>query len=208
MTVYTGTVTTSGGYKKTDDGRFVFTDKNSVNYAYSSLFGTTYPANGALKADDYGNVYGIFFIPDATFRTGELEFVLTDVSDLSNIINSSTVSRDTFFATNLFVQTTTNSQIRNPTINTSEQTNQNSLNQNTNTPPSNDPVSATAPPQYITSEQYNGADGGWVTIETPVLNVSDTSQQYTGSGGGYATYSVYANYSGNQDLSSYQGGAN
>lgn len=208
MTVYTGTVTTSGGHKKTDDGRFVYTDRNSVNYAYNSLFGTTYPANGALKADDYGNVYGIFFIPDATFRTGELEFVLTDVSNLSNIINSSTVSRDTFFATNLFVQTTTNSQIRNPSINTSEQTNQNSLNQNTNTPPSNDPVSATAPPQYITYQDYNGNGGGWVTIETPVLNVIDTSQQYVGGGGGYATYSVYSNYNGNQDLSSYQGGAN
>ena len=73
-------------------------------------------------------------------------------------------------------------------------------------PPSNDPVSATPPPQYITSEQYTGADGGWVTIETPVLNVIGTSEQYTGADGGYASYSVYSNYNGNQDLSSYQSG--
>lgn len=207
LTVYTGTVSTVGGHKKTDDGRFVYTDKNFVNYAYNSLFGVVYPASGSLQADDNGNVYGIFFIPDATFRTGELEFILTDVSNLSNITNSTTLARDTFFATNLFVQTTTNGQIRNPNINTSEQTNQNSLNQNTNTPPSNDPVTATPPPQYITSEQYTGSDGGWSVIYISGENFENV-ETYTGQQGGYATYSIYPNYNGNQDLNAYQGGAN
>lgn len=166
LTVYTGTVTTSGGIKKTDTGKNVYTDKDGINYSYNSLYGFTYPAGGALQVDTKGIVYGIFWIPDSTFRSGEIELVLTDVSDLSNIKNATTTSRAKFFATNLFVQTNVSSQIRNPSINTADQNNTNNLNQNANTPTTNDPASSTPPPYYLESSQYNGNDGGWALVVT------------------------------------------
>ena len=198
LTKYTGTVITSGGIKKTDTGKNVYTDQNGENYSYNSLYGATYPSIGSIQADVNGQVYGIFWIPDSTFRSGEIELLLTDVSNITNIQNSTTEARTKFFATNLYIQTDKTNQIRNPSINISEENNINNLNQNPNIPISNDPVSATPPPTYIESSQYNGNDGGWVTIISR-SDIIDTSIQYTGQGSGYVEVPIYSSYSGKQD---------
>jgi len=116
---YIGTLTQSGGNNFTDTGKLVYISRNNGNFQFNSIadWGT------ALSSDASGNVYGILAIPANLFKSGELEFRITDITDLA--IGESAVTTQastTLFCSALSVQKNkSNLQIRSGTINIEEQ---------------------------------------------------------------------------------------
>jgi hypothetical protein len=78
LTPYIGTVTVVNGIPTSTNNKPVATDPSGVLYEYVS--GNW---NGTLFADSAGMVYGAFQIPQAKFNAGDIEFRLTDISNLS-----------------------------------------------------------------------------------------------------------------------------
>jgi hypothetical protein len=119
LTPYTGALTQSGGNNFTDTGKLVYISRNNGNFQFNSIadWGT------ALSSDASGNVYGILAIPAGLFKSGELEFRITDITDLT--IGESAVTTQastTLFCSALSVQKNkSNLQIRSGTINIEEQ---------------------------------------------------------------------------------------
>ena len=62
---------------------FVNYENNAaVNYVYvAGNWGSS--STSTITSDDNGNVYGLFYLPGDTFNSGQLEFKLTDISDLT-----------------------------------------------------------------------------------------------------------------------------
>jgi hypothetical protein len=120
----------------------------------------------SITADSLGNVYGIFSIPDSTFKSGDLEFKLTDISNLIQGESAVTTQATTmFFASQLSVQkSSAKLQVRSATINTQEVVQNRTIQQNT--------VQYTDSTQYIPAPyvdpgpvdygwySYGSADGG------------------------------------------------
>lgn len=120
LTPYSGAPPTqSGGNFFTDTGKLVYFSRNNGFFQFNSIddWGT------ALTTDASGKVYGILAIPAGLFKSGELEFRITDVADLS--VGEDTVSTQastTLFCSPLSVQKNkANLQIRSGTINIEEQ---------------------------------------------------------------------------------------
>lgn len=119
LTPYAGALTQSGGNNFTDTGKLVYISRNDGNFQFTSIadWGT------ALSSDATGNVYGILAIPSGLFKSGELEFRITDISDLT--VGESVVQTQastTLFCSALSVQKNkANLQIRSGTINIEEQ---------------------------------------------------------------------------------------
>lgn len=119
LTPYTGTLTLSGGNSFTDAGKLVYFSRNNGNFQFNSIADW----GAALNSDASGNVYGILAIPAGLFKSGELEFRITDITDLT--IGESAVTTQastTLFCSALSVQKNKSSlQIRSGTINIEEQ---------------------------------------------------------------------------------------
>lgn len=119
LTPYSGALTQSGGNNFTNTGKLVYISRNNGNFQFNSIadWGT------ALNSDASGNVYGVLAIPANLFKSGELEFRITDITDLS--IGESAVTTQastTLFCSALSVQKNkSNLQIRSGTINIEEQ---------------------------------------------------------------------------------------
>jgi hypothetical protein len=116
LTPYTGTRIYIGGNWFANDGSGQLLHLTSDGLAFSYIlakWGT------AQKSDDNGNVYGIFSIPPNTFKSGSIEFKLTDISDITLGVNAATTTATaTMLCTPLGVQTSqVDLQIRSATIN-------------------------------------------------------------------------------------------
>lgn len=116
---YTGTLYPSGGNNFTDTGSLVYISRSWGNYKYANIqqWGT------AVYSDASGNAYGIMAIPAGVFKSGELEFRITDISNL--ILGEDAVTTQTsttLFCSPLAVQKSkANLQIRSGTINIEEE---------------------------------------------------------------------------------------
>jgi len=119
LTPYTGTLFPSGGNNFTNTGNLVYISRNNGNFQYGSILNWGDP----LFSDSTGAVYGIIAIPAGVFKSGELEFRITDIADLT--IGESAVttqSSTTLFCSPLSVQKNkANLQIRSGTINIEEE---------------------------------------------------------------------------------------
>jgi hypothetical protein len=77
LTPYVGSWTQSGGNLIATNGSYVYVAYDGTVYSHNNGWG------GQLISDVYGNVYGIFKIPSGLFKSGQLEFRLADISDLT-----------------------------------------------------------------------------------------------------------------------------
>jgi len=84
ITPYVGSWTKSGGNYIAADGSYVYIAYDGTVYSHLNYWGAQ------ITSDSYGNVYGIFKIPPNIFKSGQLEFKLTDISNLEQ--GESTVS--------------------------------------------------------------------------------------------------------------------
>jgi hypothetical protein len=76
LTTYVGSWTESGGNYIATDGSYVYIAYDGSVFSHRNNWG------GQITSDSYGNVYGIFKIPSNVFKSGELEFKLTDIANL------------------------------------------------------------------------------------------------------------------------------
>jgi hypothetical protein len=156
MTPYTGSVVYQNGIAFTADlSKLVYFD--SKNNAYSFL-ATAW--GGTIQADATGSVYGVFQIPDKTFQAGQITFLLSDISDLSQGQNAvTTQSSAIYLATPLSVQSSAAVlQVRNSTLNTQEVIQNQSIQQSTTS--YNNYVTVIPPPVQPPSPYYGGDSVG------------------------------------------------
>jgi len=158
---YSGSVSTVGGIVVSSNNKPVW--KDSAGKYYEFVSGNW---GASITADSSGNVYGIFSIPDSTFKSGDLEFKLTDISNLTQGESAVTTQATTMFlASQLSVQkSSAKLQVRSATINTQEVVQNRTIQQNT--------VQYTDFTQYIPAPyvdpgpvdygwySYGSADGG------------------------------------------------
>jgi len=101
LTPYGGTITRENGIYYSTNGKKVYISSAGFYYEYDGV-----DAWGSdIVSDSNGNVYGIFSIPKGAFRSGDLEFKLTDIYNLE--IGESAVSTQAsvlFYGTQLSVQ--------------------------------------------------------------------------------------------------------
>jgi hypothetical protein len=76
LTPYVGSWTKSGGNYIATNGSYVYIAHDGTVYSHSNYWGAQ------ITSDSYGNVYGIFKIPPNIFKSGQLEFKLTDIAYL------------------------------------------------------------------------------------------------------------------------------
>jgi len=119
LTPYTGTLVPSGGNNFTDAGKLVYISRSNGNFQFTAISDW----GNALFSDSKGIVYGIIAIPSGLFKSGELEFRITDISDLTvgeNVVT--TQSSTTLFCSALSIQKSkSNLQVRAGTINVEEE---------------------------------------------------------------------------------------
>ena len=117
LTPYSGTVTQTGPNFFADDGKPVFLNSDGSYYKYTA--GTW---GNPLVTDSTGNVYGLFFLPGATFNSGQIEFKLTNISDLTQGESAvTTQATSTFFGSAINIQKSNAVlQVRDATVSTQE----------------------------------------------------------------------------------------
>ena len=119
LTPYSGTLFPSGGNNFTDAGKLVYISRNNGNFQFNSILDW----GNALYSNDKGIAYGIIAIPSGLFKSGELEFRITDISDLTvgeNVVT--TQSSTTLFCSALSVQKSRSVlQVKAGTINVEEE---------------------------------------------------------------------------------------
>jgi len=128
VTLYTGAVSIVAGIATSINNKPVYYDSKNIAYEYVA---TNWGA--ALQADSTGTVYGIFSVPEAIFHTGEIEFKLSDISNLTQGENAvTTQATSTYYASSLSVQKSNAIlQVRSSTINTQEVIQNSSVQQTT-----------------------------------------------------------------------------
>jgi hypothetical protein len=77
LSVYVGSWTTVGGKDIATDGSYVYVAYDGSVYYHTNNWG------GQITSDSYGNAYGILKIPPNTFKSGQLEFKINDIANLS-----------------------------------------------------------------------------------------------------------------------------
>ena len=82
---YSGVVTTVNNLNKAADGTLLYTlktidDTGSTVYIYYTLNNNTFASSLIVQSD--GTARGLFSIPPETFKTGDIQFRLTNISDL------------------------------------------------------------------------------------------------------------------------------
>lgn len=131
VTPYSGTIKTVNGVAFTSDlTQLIYYD--TAGNAYSFLADNW---GGNLQADSTGTVYGVFSIPAGVFQSGNITFLLTDISNLSEGSLATTTSASAvYLGTPLSVQSSAaDLQVLNSTINTQEVTQQQTITQTTQT---------------------------------------------------------------------------
>lgn len=83
--VYSGVVTSVNNINKAADGTVLYTFKTfdatgNIAYAYYTLNSNTWASSLIVQSD--GTVRGLFSIPPETFKAGDIQFRLTNISDL------------------------------------------------------------------------------------------------------------------------------
>jgi len=116
---YSGALVPSGGNNFTDAGNLVYISKASGNFQYAGI--TDW--GKALYSNASGNAYGILAIPAGLFKQGELEFRITDISNLTVGEGAVETQCSTkLFCSALSVQKSkANLQVRSGTINIEEE---------------------------------------------------------------------------------------
>jgi len=116
---YSGALVPSGGNNFTDAGNLVYISKVSGNFQYAGI--TDW--GKALYSNASGNAYGILAIPAGLFKQGELEFRITDISNLTVGEGAVETQCSTkLFCSALSVQKSkANLQVRSGTINIEEE---------------------------------------------------------------------------------------
>jgi hypothetical protein len=74
---YAGSWAQTGGNYITTAGAYTYIAYDGTVYSHTNNWG------GQITSDSYGNVYGIFKVPANVFKSGQLEFKLTDISNLA-----------------------------------------------------------------------------------------------------------------------------
>jgi len=127
MGPYAGSVKRIGGTYETPAGNYVYVAYDGTVYVHNNSWG------GQLYSDAFGNAYGIFKVPANTFKSGSLEFKLTDISNLA--LGQETVTTQAsyvMFCSALSVQTQkTDLTIRSPVFTTQEVTETQTIQKNT-----------------------------------------------------------------------------
>lgn len=152
---YTGTYTSNNGINVDGSGNAVISDSANVIYIVkSNTWG--YP----VQADSTGTVYGVFALPDSTFRAGEIEFKLTDISNLTQGESAvSTQATGTFYASSLSIKKSNAIlNVRSNKLNSEEVTQNNSI-QQTAVSYTDFSTTIASPAPYIPFN--NGNSGGW-----------------------------------------------
>jgi hypothetical protein len=127
MGPYDGQVTRVGGAYETPAGNYVYVAYDGTVYVHNNNWG------GQIYSDAFGNVYGVFKIPPNIFKSGSLEFKLTDISNLDlGQENVTTQASYVMFCSALSVQfSKTNLTVRSPVTTTQEVTEFQTIQKNT-----------------------------------------------------------------------------
>jgi hypothetical protein len=127
MYPYSGSATKSGGVYKTPAGSYTYIAYDSTVYVHNNDW------SGQITSDTFGNVYGVFKIPANVFKSGQLEFKLTDISNLIQGQDAVTTQASySMFCSTLSVQKErTNLTIRQPAFTTQEVIDTQTIYQNT-----------------------------------------------------------------------------
>jgi hypothetical protein len=134
LTPYTGTTQTIGGILVSSGATPlpIFTDINGNMYTYTpGAWGNVSQGLNNLVSTSTGDVYGVFLIPDSTFKAGQLQFLVTDIFGLTQGINASTTAASaTYYASTLSIQQSSASlQVQNPQIAQQDVTNNKAVQQ-------------------------------------------------------------------------------
>jgi len=160
VTLYSGSYTTTGPVRLSSDTQTpLYKDSAGNLYKY-----TLNNWGGTLRADSTGTVYGVFLIPDSKFNAGQIEFKLTDISNLVTGASAyTTQATATYYANPISIQQSQlDLQVRSPVIQAQEVTQNNSVQQITTTAISYDQIIAAPPPAVIpevSSSQYQDNRG-------------------------------------------------
>ena len=157
LSPYLGLWTKSGGNYIATDGSYVYIAHDGTVYSHSNYWGAQ------ITSDSYGNVYGIFKIPPNIFKSGQLEFKLTDIPYLEQGESAvSTQATYSMFCSPLSIQKQKSLlTIRSPQIVTEEVTESQVIYKNTsdyvewikNLPPiAKPPVTSTFPEREVTPD--------------------------------------------------------
>jgi len=99
LSIYVGSWATIGGNDIATDGSYVYVAYDGSVYYHTNNWG------GQITSDNYGNAYGIFKIPPNTFKSGQLEFKINDIANLSQGENAVTTQANyNMFCSALSVQ--------------------------------------------------------------------------------------------------------
>jgi hypothetical protein len=153
----------------------VYTDSLGNMYTYIlGEVGTTSEGGSILVTDSQGNLYGTFWIPDSTFPAGQLQFLLTDIYNLTEGIDASSTSASaTYFASPIAIQQSqVQLQIQNPQVAQQEVINNQTIQQVSTTTATYSAVTTPAPSTQASTQNTS-------TTEGPAAGV-----QGTGGGGG------------------------
>lgn len=129
LTPYSGAIVTVGGINYTSagiTGNIVYTAHDSSKFEHQNN-----GWGGVLTTDSSGKCYGVINIPAATFKSGDLEFKLTDIDDLTTGESSVTTQAiQSLFCSSLSIQKNkANLNIRSSSIAVSEEINTRSIQQ-------------------------------------------------------------------------------
>jgi hypothetical protein len=127
MNPYNGSATRTGGLYKTPAGSYTYVAYDGTMYVHNNDW------NGQITSDTFGHVYGVFKIPPNVFKSGELEFKLTDIWDLARGENSVTTQASyNMFCSSLSIQKEkTNLTVRSPVFTAQEVIDTQTVYQNT-----------------------------------------------------------------------------
>jgi Domain of unknown function (DUF4815) len=185
LTSYVGSWSQLGGNYITTGGAYVYIAYDGTVYSHTNNWG------GQITSDSYGNVYGIFKIPANVFKSGQLEFKLTDISSLAQGEGAVTTQATySLFCSALSVQKQKSLlSIRSAQIITQELTDTQTIYQNSTT--TNEwRVPVQRPIPYVANTvantvviepttQLTGASGATGTVAPPLVVVTATTNTST-----------------------------
>lgn len=131
--------------------RWLCPDPNGNLYTVTN-WSNTNANQSTLLTDVSGSIYGVFWIPDATFNAGQLQFLLTDIYSLvQGVSAASTSASSTYYASPISIQESqVDLQVQNPQVAQQEVVNNQTVQQVSTTTAVYDAVTA-APTPAVTA---------------------------------------------------------